>query len=162
MTSKGTEGLKIDGLKESYKKLGLTEEEIVKAAIKGLRITAKNIEGQAQDLAPRDTGTLARSIVTTMGGLPTNPDEIFEKAKENSSIENSDREETELKRITGKALNKETTIVTVSANTPYARRQHEEHSSKAKYLERPFNEKKNELENNIQNEIYKILKKKSP
>lgn len=30
--------------------------------------------------------------------------------------------------------------VTISYNTPYARRQHEEHKAKAKYLERPFNE----------------------
>lgn len=162
MSSVGVEGLKIDGLKEAYIKLGLVEDEIIKAAVKGLKLTALNIEGEAQKLAPRDTGTLARSICTTVGGVPTNSDEIYERAKNNSNDVNFGGDTTELKRIAGKAQFKEKTIVTVSANTPYARRQHEEHSSKAKYLERPFNEKKGELENAIQNEIYKVLKKKAP
>ena len=49
--------------------------------------------------------------------------------------------------------------VTISFNTPYALRQHEEHKSKAKYLERPFNERvkyaQYYAEKEIANETYK-------
>lgn len=36
--------------------------------------------------------------------------------------------------------------VTIAFNTSYARKQHESHSGKAKYLERPFNEFKGEAQ----------------
>jgi len=36
--------------------------------------------------------------------------------------------------------------ITISFNTPYARKQHECHSNKAKYLERPFNEMKSQAQ----------------
>jgi len=45
--------------------------------------------------------------------------------------------------------------IEISYNTPYARRQHEEHSSKAKYLERPFNEKAKELSHYVETELVK-------
>lgn len=52
-------------------------------------------------------------------------------------------------------------MTTISYNTPYALKQHEEHKSKAKYLERPFNEKAGELKDFVQAEIDKALYEKS-
>lgn len=55
--------------------------------------------------------------------------------------------------------------VTISYNTPYALKQHEDGSLKhprggeAKYLERPFNEKAGQAENFIGNELYKAMTK---
>ena len=51
--------------------------------------------------------------------------------------------------------NNKTNIVTISYNTPYARKQHEDNTlnhpkgGQAKYLEQPFNEKAKELESYI-------------
>lgn len=129
MATKGISGLQIDGFKEIYKAMGLVEEEITKAAIKGMKVTAQNILGESQKLVPVDTGTLQRS-----GVIKTD---------------------------------NEKQVTTISYNTPYALKQHEDASlnhpngGEAKYLERPFNEKKGELEVNIGNEIQKILHKKS-
>jgi len=56
--------------------------------------------------------------------------------------------------------------VTISYNTPYARKQHEDNTlnhprgGQAKYLERPFNEKAGEAESYIANELQKKLRKK--
>ena len=61
MANKGSVGLKIEGFKELYKKMGLLEEEILKGAVKGLKITAQNILGESQKLVPVDTGTLQKS-----------------------------------------------------------------------------------------------------
>lgn len=54
-------GVKIDGFKETYKNLGLLEEEIEKAALKGVRKLAEVILGESQKLVPVDTGTLKDS-----------------------------------------------------------------------------------------------------
>lgn len=129
MATKGVSGLQIDGFKEIYKAMGLVEEEIAKAAIKGMRTTALNILGESQKLVPIDTGILQKS-----GSIKVNQGAL---------------------------------TATISYNTPYALKQHEDVSlnhpkgGEAKYLERPFNEKKGELEVNIGNEIQKILHKKS-
>lgn len=174
MASKGIKGITIEGFKEEYKRQGLLEEEILKAAIKGLKITAQNIAGEAIKICPKETGTLSRSIVVTMGGTPDNSEEIYQNAKNNSEVINKAKEEnkevdpSELKRIVGKAKNGYPTIVSVSANTPYARRQHEDPTFKhkegeqAKYLEQPFNQKAPYLEVNVGDEIHKVLKRKSP
>lgn len=50
-------------------------------------------------------------------------------------------------------LSKKNKTVTISFNTPYALRQHEEHKSKSKYLERPFNELSQKAEYYAENEI---------
>lgn len=127
MVSKGSIGIDIKGFKEIYKNLNVTEEQIMKAAIKGMRITAQNILGESQKLVPVDTGTLQKS-----GNVKVNQDAL---------------------------------TATVSYNTPYALKQHEDATLKhpkggeAKYLERPFNEKKGELENNVGYEIFKALEK---
>ena len=128
MANKGIKGFKIDGLKEVYKDLQLTEEEIIKAALKGQKTLAQNILGESQKLVPVDTGTLKRS-----GNIQT-----------------------------------EDNITTISYNTPYALKQHEDatlnhpNGGEAKYLERPFNEKAGELESYIQTEVYKTLRRNYP
>lgn len=61
MANKGSFGLKIEGFKELYKNMGLLEEEILKGAVKGLKITAQNILGESQKLVPVDAGTLQKS-----------------------------------------------------------------------------------------------------
>jgi hypothetical protein len=61
-------------------------------------------------------------------------------------------------------VQKRGTEVEISFNTPYALRQHEEHKSKSKYLERPFNELSQKaeyyVENEIANEVFKAKAKK--
>ena len=121
-------GIQIDGFKELYQKLGLLEEEIDAAAIKGVRKLANVILGESQKLVPVETGTLKNSGTVS--------------------------------------LDKKNKIATISYNTPYARKQHEDNTlnhprgGQAKYLERPFNEKSDELEIYVGNEIDKVLRRK--
>jgi threonine synthase len=121
-------GIQIDGFKELYQKMGLLEEEIDAAAIKGVRKLANVILGESQKLVPVETGTLKNSGTVS--------------------------------------LDKKNKIATISYNTPYARKQHEDNTLKhprggqAKYLERPFNEKSDELETYVGNEIDKVLRRK--
>ena len=61
MATKGIKGFNIEGLKEVYKNLDITEEEIIKAALKGQKLLAQNILGESQKIVPVDTGTLKRS-----------------------------------------------------------------------------------------------------
>lgn len=128
MATKGIKGFEISGLKEVYKNLNITEEEIVKAALKGQKVLAQNILGESQKLVPVDTGTLKRSGHVSTEGNTT----------------------------------------TISYNTPYALKQHEDASlnhpkgGEPKYLERPFNEKVQEYENYISTEVYKAMRKKYP
>lgn len=123
-------GIKIDGFKETYKNLGLLEEEIDKAALRGVKKLADVILGESQKLVPVDTGTLKES-----GAISTD---------------------------------KKAQIVTISYNTPYARKQHEDNTlnhpkgGQAKYLEQPFNEKSNEIEIYVGESINKLLRKKHP
>lgn len=121
-------GIKIDGFKEIYKNLGLLEEEIVKAALKGTKKLGENILGESQKLVPVDSGTLKKSGVVS--------------------------------------LDKSAQVVTISYNTPYARKQHEDNTlnhpngGQAKYLEQPFNERASKLESFVGDSIHKALEKK--
>lgn len=127
MANKGTIGIDIKGFKEIYKNLNITEEQIIKGAVRGMRTTAQNILGESQKLVPVDTGTLQES-----GNVKVNQNAL---------------------------------TATISYNTPYALKQHEDATLKhpkggeAKYLERPFNEKKGELENNVGDAVFKALEK---
>lgn len=121
-------GIKIDGFKEIYKNLGLLEEEIIKAALKGTKKLGENILGESQKLVPVDSGTLKESGVVS--------------------------------------LDKSAQVVTISYNTPYARKQHEDNTlnhpngGQAKYLEQPFNERASKLESFVGDSIHKALEKK--
>ena len=127
-------GVKIDGFKETYKNLGLLEEEIEKKALKELRNLAYIIFDESQKLVPIDSHTLQESGFVR--------------------------------------IDKKNKIATIAYNTPYARKQHEDNTldhsqsqikhgqGQSKYLERPFNEKSGELEKNINDALYKLLRKK--
>lgn len=71
-----------------------------------------------------------------------------------------------LKESGNVSSDKNTNIVTISYNTPYARKQHEDNTlnhpkgGEAKYLERPFNEKKYQLEDFIHDAVFKALERK--
>lgn len=98
----------------------LAIDVVEKAALRGLRKLAKVIEGESGKLVPRDTGALARSVLTQQRDG----------------------------------------VVSISYNTPYALRQHEEHNSKAKYLERPFNQYAKQADWYAEKEIGTALYKK--
>lgn len=116
----------------------LAQEVVEQAAIKGLRKLAELIVTKAQQNCPRDTGTLARSIVESVGFEP-NMNEIYEKAK--------------IGDVPTLRARKKAKEVYISANTPYALRQHEEHRTKSKYLERAFNEYKDKAQYFAENKI---------
>lgn len=65
------------------------------------------------------------------------------------------------------STDKNTLTTTIFYDTPYARKQHEDttlnhpNGGQAKYLERPFNEKADELETKIGQAIFKRLERKS-
>lgn len=154
MATKGIKGFDISGLKEVYKELEITEEEIIKAARKGIKVLGQNIAGEAQKKCPVASGTLRRSIVVTNGSV-TNFDDVYKQAK------NGDENP--------KALStKDPDTVVVSANTPYALKQHEDPTlnhpkgGEAKYLESVFNEKVQDLENFVSTEVYKAMRRKYP
>lgn len=71
-----------------------------------------------------------------------------------------------LKRSGTTQSSKKDHSVTISYNTPYARKQHEDNTlnhprgGQAKYLERPFNEKSGEAETYIADALQKKLRKK--
>lgn len=101
---------------------GLVENDLRKAALKGLGKLGHVILGEANKVVPVDTGTLMRS----------------------GAVNQSLKEGT----------------VTISYNTPYALKQHEEHKAKAKFLERPFNEKSKEAQKYGEDAIADIYIKK--
>lgn len=116
-------GFKLDGFKETYKAMGVLEENIIETALDATNQLAEVILGESQKLVPVDTGTL----------------------KESGTV-NAD---------------KKINMVTISYNTPYARKQHEDNTlvhpkgGQAKYLEQSFNEKSKELETYIKNALEK-------
>lgn len=136
----------------------LANEVVTKAAMKGLKKLALVIEGEASELCPRDTGTLARSICTTVGFAPSDAqsEKIYEQAKNGQKTNLDDKR---------KDASNYQPIVIISANTPYARKQHEDVSlrhpkgGQAKYLERAFNQYSKEAQFYVEDEISNALLK---
>lgn len=161
-------GFKIDDIKKVINNLNLTEEEVLKAAIKGTRLTGLNIAGEAGKIVPRETGTLARAIVVTVGGEAKETDKIYKEAQENKGLRTGRQVDSLTTEQTLTKAKQGGIEVTISANTPYARKQHENTELKhkmgqqAKYLEIPFNAKKGDLQKNVSFEIQKVLKKNTP
>ena len=136
MATKGIKGFDIKGLKEVYKELKITADEIEKAAFQGVRGLAEEIKTESQNRVPIDSHTLQETA-----------DVDYDYANK---------------------------IATVFYNTPYALKQHEDASldhsesqrihgqGEAKYLERPFNERSQELEKYVSEWVYKTLRKKYP
>ena len=122
------------------------------AGIKALRTGAEAILTEAIDEAPIDTGTLRRSGIVTVGGLPDGA-QVYEAAESGSDMKDA------FPGPEGKEK-----AVYISFNTPYARRQHEElgyehpRGGKAKYLEDPFNRNKEKVIKYADKQIRKALK----
>lgn len=136
----------------------LANEVVTKAAMKGLKKLGLVIEAEASELCPRDTGTLARSICTTVGFAPseTQSENIYNSAKNGQKTNFDDKR---------KDAGDYQAIVVISANTPYARKQHEDVSlrhprgGQAKYLERAFNQYSKEAQFYVEDEISNALLK---
>ena len=119
------------------------EKKILNGAMKGLMKGAQVVVGEAQKNCPVKSGTLQRSITATQGGLP-NAEEIYSQAKTSSVPVQNESKGQEIAAY-------------VSANTPYARKQHEEHSSKAKFLERGLQTVGSKIPEMVEKEIKKAL-----
>lgn len=101
-------------------------DKVIAAAMKGLKQGGEVAGGEAMKLTPVLSGTLKRSICVTEGGTP-NLDEVFEDAKTSADKKQPNVIETKQ----GDELS-----VYVSANTPYAYKQHEQNKNNSKFLER--------------------------
>lgn len=113
-------------------------DKVLAAAMKGMKQGGEVAAGEAMKLAPVLSGTLKRSICVTEGGTP-DLEQTFEKAKTRDLTE---------EKASGQ---NEELAVYVSANTPYALRQHEENKNHSKFLERGLQ--------NVQEQIPKLVER---
>lgn len=132
-------------------------DKVIACAMKGLKKGGEVVGGNAMNKCPVLSGTLKRSICVTEGGAP-NLNEINEIAKPKSNRK---------KPIVLEELQGDEVAVYVSANTPYAHKQHEntsfshtgtgvyysngkkrtyEKTGEAKFLERALQESTKEIE----------------
>lgn len=117
------------------------EQEVNKAGMRGLKKWAEATVGVMKNAAPNKTGTLMRSITVSEGGIP-DPELVYQKA--------INKQETELNNPIGNENS-----VYITANTPYALRQHETNKTKSKYLERPFLQYKDKAQGYVDRELKK-------
>jgi uncharacterized protein YuzE len=127
-------GIKIDGFKETYKNLGLLEEEIEKAAMKGVRNLAYIIFEESQKLVPIDSHTLQES-----GFVSIDKKNKIATIAYNTPYATKQHEDNTLDHSQSKIK--------------YGQGQ-------AKYLERPFNEKSGDLKKVVEDSIHKVLREK--
>lgn len=113
-------------------------DKVLATAMKGMKQGGEVAAGEAMKLAPVLSGTLKRSICVTEGGTP-DLEQTFEKAKTRDLTE---------EKASGQ---NEELAVYVSANTPYALRQHEENKNHSKFLERGLQ--------NVQEQIPKLVER---
>lgn len=118
-------------------------EKVMKAAMKGLKQGGEVVSGEAQKLAPVLSGTLKRSICVTEGGLP-DLQQSFEKAKTRDLKE---------EKASGQ---QEEAAVYVTANTPYAHKQHEENRNHSKFLERGLQNAEHVIPKLIEGQLKKL------
>lgn len=122
------------------------------AAIKAGRTAMEDILTAAIDEAPLLSGTMRRSGTVTVGGLPPDPNDIYESAKAGADQKGTFPGELGSEKV-----------IYGSFNTPYAIKQHEDmglrhKDGKAKYLEDPFNRKKAGAVSHIKAEVNKALR----
>lgn len=117
------------------------DKQITNACLKGLLQGGIVAAGEASKDCPRDTGTLARSICATQGGLP-DMEQVYEQAK-NGEVNTENKQGDEI-------------AVYISANTPYAHNQHENHAEKAKFIERGLQNVSDKIPKLVQKEINKL------
>lgn len=121
-------------------------QNVLKAAMKGLKMGGLVVAGEAMTVTPELSGTLKRSICVTEGDLPS-PEAIYEEAK--SRLNNK-------KPITFENPLSNNLEVYVSANTPYAHKQHEENKGKAKFLEKGLQAAQSKIPELIERELKKL------
>lgn len=120
-------------------------EKVLQCASKGLLQAGHAVAGEARRKAPVLSGTLMRSIVATSGGVP-DLQPIYGKAKESKGSKPVDVEEKQGDEI----------AVYVTANTPYAHKQHEKNRNHSKFLERALQENKEKIEKYVKQELKKL------
>ena len=120
-------------------------EKVLKQSMKGLKRAGMLIADDAHRKAPVLSGTLARSICVTEGGVPE-LQPIFAQAKETKGNKTVPVEEKQGDEI----------AVYVTANTPYAHKQHEKNRNHSKFLERALQENKEKIEKYVKQELKKL------
>lgn len=121
-------------------------DKVIAAAMKGLKQGGEVAGGEAMKLAPVLSGTLKRSICVTEGGTP-NLDEVFEDAKTLADK----KQPNVIKVKQGDELS-----VYVSANTPYAHKQHEQNKNHSKFLERGLQNAQNVIPKLVEGQLKKL------
>ena len=121
-------------------------DKVIAAAMKGLKQGGEVAGGEAMKIAPVLSGTLKRSICVTEGGTP-NLDEVFEDAKTSSDKNQPNVMATKQ----GDELS-----VYVTANTPYAYKQHEQNKNHSKFLERGLQNAQDVIPKLVERQLKKL------
>lgn len=118
-------------------------DKVLETALKGLKQAGLAVAGESRRKAPVLSGTLMRSICVSDSGVP-DLEQTFEKAK---------TRELEQEYATG---SRDELAVYISANTPYAHKQHEENKNHSKFLERALQDNANKIEKYVKQELKKL------
>lgn len=121
-------------------------EKVFAAAMKGLKQGGEVVAGEGQELAPRLSGTLARSICVTEGGTP-DLEQMHEKAI---------REKSRKKPIIVQDAVGEEVAVYVTANTPYAHKQHEHNKNHSKFLENALQNETDTIQKLVERQLKQL------
>lgn len=122
-------------------------DKVEKLAMQGLKKGGQVVAGEAMKEAPVLSGTLKRSICVSEGGLP-NAEDVHQKALTDSTNRS---QPLTLEETQGGELS-----VFVTANTPYAKRQHEENKNHSKYLERGLQKVQDRIPKLVEKELKKL------
>ena len=140
----------IKGMEELLKKMKEMPKEVEEAADKALRKAALDLQGKAQQLAPKDIGDLRGSAFTIVGN-----DNISKNTTEDKNPKSP-----RLEAPTADKLN-----AVIGFSEPYALRQHEHleyehpHGGQAKYLEQPYTENRDKYIKSVENAVKKAVEK---
>lgn len=126
---------------------GALVDEVKKAALRGLKKGALLAAGEAMEVCPEETGTLKRSITVSEGGSP-NADMVYRKAQTS----------TRTKKPNDEGKQGEELSVYITANTPYAHKQHENNRTKPKFLEKGLQAAAQRTVDMVSKEIKKELR----
>lgn len=122
-------------------------EKVESFAMKGLKKGGEAVAGEAMEEAPVLSGTLKRSICVTEGGTP-NAEQIHQIAQGGSQNTNKPL-------VIDETQGQELTIY-VSANTPYAHKQHEQNKNHSKFLEKGLQKVQNRIPKLVEMELKKL------
>ena len=124
-----------------------TFNKVEKLAMRGLKKGGAAVAGEAMKETPVLSGTLKRSICVTEGGTP-NAESIHKQALSDNTNRNTP---IILEQSQGDELS-----VYVTANTPYAHKQHEQHSSKSKFLEKGLQKVQDRIPKLVERELKQL------